>query len=146
MLKKIFLLACLGFLTGCSVADGYDSSKAIKRGDITILHNGVHYLERFEQFLEYLANNQEDTVRVTSYTKEGDPIFEDLHFDGNDIQYTHDNSHDAFGGQDKGQEMDVCKNIMSSVNDQNEVEYVLVDCINKREISLFKIHEKEAKK
>lgn len=147
MLKKIlFLLMVLIILTGCSLTGGYDSTKAIKRGDITILHKGVHNLERFEQFLEHLANNQEDTVRVTAYTKEGDPIFADLHFDGNDIQYTHDNSHDAFGGQDKGQETDVCKNIMSGINDQNEVEYVLVDCANNGEISLFQVNEKEAKK
>ncbi|MDM5232351.1 DUF4362 domain-containing protein [Lysinibacillus pakistanensis] len=147
MLKKIlFFLMVLIILTGCSLTGGYDSSKAIKRGDITILHNGVHNLERFELFLEHLANNQEDTVRVTSYTKEGDPIFEDVHFDGKDIQYTHDNSQDAFGGQDKGQETDVCKNIMSRVNDQNEVEYVLVDCIKNGEIPLFQINGEEAKK
>lgn len=147
MLKKyLFLLIVLVILTGCSLTGGYDSSKAIKRGDITFSPSGVHNLERFEQFLEHLANNQEDTVRVTSYTTEGDPIFEDLHFDGNNIQYTHDNSHDAFGGQDKGQETDVCKNIKSGINDQNEVEYVLVDCVNNGEISLFQVNEKEAKK
>ena len=74
MLKKIlFFLMVLIILTGCSLTGGYDSSKAIKRGDITILHTGVHNLERFEQFLEHLVNSQEDTVRVTSYTKEGDP-------------------------------------------------------------------------
>ena len=35
---------------------------------------------------------------------------------------------------------------MSSVNNQNEVEYVLVDCIKNGEIPLFQINEKEAKK
>ncbi|MGE7113848.1 DUF4362 domain-containing protein [Lysinibacillus sp. NPDC047702] len=146
MAKNIILLSCLVLLTGCSLTGGYDSSKAIKRGDITLSLNGVHNFERFEQFLEHLANNQEDTVRVTAYTIEGDPIFEDLHFDGINIQYTHDNSHDAFGGQDKGQETDVCKNIMSCINDQNEVEYVLVDCANNGEISLFQVNEKKEAK
>ena len=136
----LFSLVVL-ILNGCSNADAYDSTEAIKRGDITFSPKGVHNLDRFEQFLNNVSAKKEDTVRVTSYTIEGDPIFEDLQYDGEKIQYSYDNSNDAFGGEDKGIDSDVCTEITSKVNERGREEYYITGCSKNTDYVLLEIPE-----
>jgi hypothetical protein len=113
----ILLLVVISTI-GCS-SGAYSYEEVIKRGDI-VYQVKVDNLERFEKFLDNLSNKKEDTIRVTNYTKEGDPIFEDLQFDGKSIQYTYDNSNDAYAGNDKGIEKDVCTEIIKKENEQGQ--------------------------
>ncbi|KOS69342.1 hypothetical protein AEA09_12745 [Lysinibacillus contaminans] len=137
----LFTLLVLMTLAGCSNSGAYDSTEAIKRGDITFSPKGVHSLDRFEQFLNNVSTNKEDAVRVTSYTIEGDPIFEDLQYDGEKIQYSYDNSNDAFGGNDKGIDSDVCTEIISKVNEQGKEEYYITGCSQNTDYVLLEIPE-----
>jgi hypothetical protein len=123
----VILLSLVMNTIGCSLNGAYSSEEAIKRGDV-VYQVEVANLERFEQFLTNLSRKEEDTVRVTGYTDEGDPIFQDLHFDGNVIHYTYDNSNDEFAGKDKGKEKDICKQIINRENEQDEVEFLISDC------------------
>lgn len=61
------------------------------------------------------------------YTHEGDPIFYNLNYDGNKIQYTHDDSQDGFAGSGKGIKSTSCSNI-GSRNTKDGVEYYLSGC------------------
>lgn len=130
MQKFIFLvISCLFVigLTGCSENEAYGYKEAIKRGDV-VYQSEVINLERFEQFLSNLSKNKDDKIRVTGYTDEGDPIFQDLQFDGQVIQYRYDNSYDEFAGNDRGIEMDVCKEIIEKEHIQGEVDYLVSGC------------------
>ena len=112
MKRYLFLLLLISIILGtigCSNG-AYNSKEAIKRGDV-VTRDEVANIERFENFLTNISNKKEDTIRVTGYTHEGDPIFQDLQFDGKAIQYTYDDSNDQHGGDDKGIEKDVCNNL-----------------------------------
>jgi len=122
----MILLSTVVSTIGCSNR-AYNSEEAIKRGDI-VYQAKVSNLERFEQFLINLSNKKEDTIRVTGYTDEGDPIFQDLRFDGKVIQFTYDNSNDEFAGKDKGIEKGVCTEIVKKENEQSEVEFLISGC------------------
>ena len=122
----VLLLLAIGGV-GCSQNKSYGSEEAIKKGDVVFTHK-VFNVERFEEFKNNLANNKEDTIRVTGYTTEGDPIFQDLQFDGELIHYSHDNSNDAFGGKDKGIETDVCTKIIEEEIVKGELDYLITGC------------------
>lgn len=139
MYKVLLFSLIVLILTGCSNDGAYDSLEAINRGDITISPKGVHNLDRFEQFLNNLSAKKEDSVRLTAYTIEGDPIFKDLHYDGEKIQYSYDNSNDAYRGEGKGVESDVCTEITSKVNEQGSEEYYVTGCSKNAEYYLLEI-------
>ncbi|WP_051404898.1 DUF4362 domain-containing protein [Bacillus cihuensis] len=143
---KRFILIIIIFLVaissiGCSKSGAYGSEEAIKRGDV-VHQNEVVNLERFEQFLINLSNKKEDTLRVTGYTHEGDPIFQDLQFDGEVIHYTYDNSNDEYAGKDKGKETDDCKEVIEKENTQGEIGYLISGCSKNLERILIRIEKK----
>jgi hypothetical protein len=131
MIKNVmfltFIFISMLVLMGCSKSS-YSTSDAIAKGDITVTPSEVHNLERFEQFLQSISKQQEDKIRVTSFTIEGDPIFQDLHYDGDNIQYSYDNTNDAFGGQDKGIKTEICTAITSKGKMQGKTEYYIAGC------------------
>jgi hypothetical protein len=139
----IIFLASIGII-GCSKSEAYGSEEAIKKGDI-VYRNEVFNLERFEQFLINLSNKKEDTIRVTGYTDEGDPIFQDLRFDGEVIHYTYDNSNDEYAGKYKGKENDVCKDVIGKESTQGEIEYLINGCSKNLPHFLIRVEKKTLK-
>lgn len=125
-------------MAGCSENEAYGFEEAIKRGDI-VFQSEVINVERFEQFLSNLSNNKEDKIRITNYTHEGDPIFQDLQFDGKVIQYRHDNSNDEFAGNDRGVETDACTKISEKENEQGEVKYLISGCLKNQDHFLIRV-------
>lgn len=140
----IILLTIVFSNIGCSNNRVYSSEDAINRGDI-VYQVEVANLERFEQFLINLSDKKEDTIRVTGYTHEGDPIFQDLQFDGKDIQYTYDNSNDEYAGKDKGIEKDVCTEITKKENEQGTVEFFISGCSKGNDGFLFSVEKDRLK-
>lgn len=142
LLIMIFLSIVISTI-GCSKG-AYSSEDAIKRGDI-VYQVEVANLERFEDFLNNLSNKKDDTIRVTSYTHEGNPIFQDLQFDGKAIQYTYDNSNDEYAGKDKGIAKDVCSEIMKKENEQGEVEFFVSGCSKDNDRFLIRVEKDKLK-
>ena len=142
MKRFIFIIILVAIsIIGCSKSGAYGSEEAIKGGDV-VYQNEIVNLERFEQFLINLSNKKEDTIRVTGYTHEGDPIFQDLQFDGEIIHYTYDNSNDEYAGKDKGKETDVCKEVIGKENTQGEIEYLISGCSKNLERILIRVEKK----
>lgn len=141
----LFLFLILSLLMGCkeknvSIEDDFNTSKgvdnptkpyrsedAIKNGDVVNVHGRVQNIERFESFLANVEANEKDQIRITSYTIEGDPIFDTLDFNGEEILYNYDNSQDAFAGTDKGQQSTICSKIEKEKTDDG-VLYRLSGC------------------
>lgn len=109
LMKRIsMLLLAVCFLVACgtgeqSGTDGKQSAfpeptkpyryeQAIKNGDVVNLHGKISNWERWEQFIKNVDQQKADQVRITSYTTEGDPIFEELVYNGNGIEYAYDDS------------------------------------------------------
>ncbi|MNO61145.1 hypothetical protein D3C76_517820 [compost metagenome] len=108
-------------------SEPYTSEEAISRGDIVSIEK-VYNLDTFKQFMTNFSSKKADSIRVTSYTDEGDPIFKDLQFDGNMINYSYDTSNDAFGGRNTGVRTDICAEVTSRKNTQGEVIYSISGC------------------
>ncbi|WP_162636756.1 DUF4362 domain-containing protein [Paenibacillus odorifer] len=140
-MKKVNLLTLsvllLAGVWGCSdnkvnsvpKSEPYTSKEAISRGDIVTFEK-VYNLDKFEQFITNLSSKKADNIRVTSYTDEGDPIFKDLKFDGNVINYSYDTSNDAFGGSNTGVRTDTCSEVTSKKSTQGEIVYSIIGCTN----------------
>lgn len=141
MKRYIFIIILVAIsIIGCSKSEVFGSDEAIKRGDV-VYRNEVVNLERFEKFLINLSNKKANTMRVTGYTHEGNPIFQDLRFDGEIIHYTYNNSNDKYAEKDKGKETDVCKEIIAKENTQGEIEYLISGCSKNLEHILIRIEK-----
>lgn len=75
---------------------------------------------------------------ITSYTFEGDPIFYNLDYDGQQIRYQFDNTHDNYGTPIK--QVDFCKAIDSERTERGTV-YKLTGCgeNNSKESNTFSL-------
>lgn len=106
----------------------YRSEQAIQNGDVVNLHSKVTNWERWEQFIRNIDEQKADKVRITSYTTEGDPIFEELVYDGKSVEYTHDDSMDKYGGKEKGRQVTICEGIDVTSESNGETVYHLKGC------------------
>ncbi|MBN2980305.1 MULTISPECIES: DUF4362 domain-containing protein [Cohnella] len=103
----------------------YTSEAAERNGDVVIGLRGVANAERWTGFADNVESKKPDDVQVTAYTIEGDPIFYNLIFDGETIQYRFDNAHDAFGNPQKL--VDFCGSVTETKTDEG-TEYRLAAC------------------
>ncbi|MFC4598349.1 DUF4362 domain-containing protein [Cohnella hongkongensis] len=99
----------------------YTPDQASANGDIVNLHGELTNLDKWTNFVEQVQAENPSEAHMTSYTIEGDPIFEDFIFDGQAIQYTYDNTMDAFGVPKRS--IDYCKNL-----EQDGGRYTLSKC------------------
>jgi hypothetical protein len=105
----------------------YNSETAKENGDVVNIHGKISNLDKFENFIKNVESGIKDKIRITIYTVEGDPIFYNLNYDGNQIQYTFDNSQDGDRGSDIGINSASCSDI-GTKNTENGVEYHLSGC------------------
>jgi hypothetical protein len=139
LILVMFAVLVVTNVTGCSKSSAYGSEEAINRGDV-VYQNEVFNLNRFEQFKQNVSNEKEDRIRVTGYTDEGDPVFQDLDFDGKVIHYTYDNSNDQFAGGNRGKISDFCKTIVEKENELG-TDFLVSDCSKNNEEFLFRLEE-----
>ena len=103
--------------------------QSVKDSDIVFSHGGeiTSNLDKLEKFIQNVKNGNEDKIRIVRKTIEGDPIFDTLDYNGENIKYTYDNSKDKFGGSDKGEANTTCADL-SSENTEKGIKYSLTDC------------------
>jgi len=95
----IIILSLIMFICiGCG-KDSYTSETAIKNGDVVAVHSQQYNVEKLDKFIENVKNDIKDNVRITRYTIEGGAVITDLNYDGENINYTNDNTRDKFGKQ-----------------------------------------------
>jgi hypothetical protein len=131
MNKIVFIIISvllIGGLFGCSTSKPYSFKETINKGDVVFIDPTYSNIEKFDRFLTNLGSRKPDSIRITGYTDEGDPIFRDLKFDGEIISYTYDNSNDKFGGRDKGRRTDTCAKISSEETAQGQKLYKVSGC------------------
>ncbi|KEK25365.1 DUF4362 domain-containing protein [Bacillus gaemokensis] len=117
------LFVCIVSLVACSQS----SSKIDKNNDVIAKGYKISNLHKFEKFALNVGNGEADKIRIVHYTDEGDPIFQTLEYDGKEVRYTSDDSHDKFAGTGKGIYSDTCKKITKDIHEEDE-RYMLTDC------------------
>jgi hypothetical protein len=127
--SRIFLSVLLLFfiLSACS-SKSYNYETAIENGDIVDLHGDVKNAERLEKFYENLSLTIKDKIRITQFTIEGDPLFNDFEYNGKEIKFTYDNSKDKHGTPNK--RTTTCKSLINTKMD-NGIVYTLDGCYGK---------------
>ncbi len=103
----------------------YGSDQAADNGDFV---NGRGLTRNREQWDTFIANVEagvQDELQIVRYTIEGDPVFDNLSFDGKTIMHRYDNTHDAFGSP--GKTIDFCRTIEGKKKGDG-TEYVLASC------------------
>jgi len=108
----------------------YAPERAIANGDIVDVHGQLTHKDKWTQFVDQVRQGNPAEVHMTTYTKEGDPIFRDFLYDGQAIQFTYDNKMDAFGIPVRT--ISFCKNL-----EQDGSRYTLAKC--DREETWFEI-------
>lgn len=106
----------------------YRVELAVENGDVVNALVKWHNLDVWETFLENVKSKTADEIHVTSYTIEGGAIFQDFIFDGQNIAYTFDNTHDAYGKPIKQQSF--CSGIVTNKTDEGN-NYTLSGCSGK---------------
>ncbi|MFD0048341.1 DUF4362 domain-containing protein [Actinomycetes bacterium NPDC127524] len=147
-MRKVICLSFIGVmvLSGCtkpeeeSLGSAYNSEEATKRGDVVFTPSGIKNFNRFQDFLNNMNIHQKDKVRITAYTKEGDPIFSDLVYDGKNIKYSHDSSNDKFGG-DPSVLTNTCSKVITKETVNNGIDYHLSDCVKAPEDAIVELGE-----
>lgn len=138
MNKKILCLPMLFMLAACGEeggkSPGTSSSFTPTEQDIIDKHSEITNLARFEEFFENVQQAKEDTIRIVAYTIEGDPIIKEVHFNGSEIEYTLDTTHDAFGQQ--AVSATNCQSV-KKIETQEHIEYQIVGCENETDSVLL---------
>ncbi|WP_214803631.1 MULTISPECIES: DUF4362 domain-containing protein [unclassified Exiguobacterium] len=111
-------------LVGCGKS--YPIEQAIENGDIVTTPSREN-VERFQTFLNQVNQKGEDSIRITSYTTEGDPIIQDVTYDGKQFSYSLDSSQDEFGNQADDRDGESCQALKKDQTDETHV-YLLTDC------------------
>ena len=121
-MRRILILASIILLSMLLVA-----CQSVKDSDIEFDHEGeiTSNLDKLEKFIQNVENGNEDKIRIVRYTTEGDPIFDTLDYNGENIKYTYDNSRDKYGSSNKT--TTTCSDLDSEITEKG-IKYSLIDC------------------
>jgi len=88
--------------------------------------------EFYHQFVDNLEQGKPDWIRITSHTAEGDPIINDVKFDGKIVELTADTSKDKFG---KGEIIKfTCEpELTAEADEHGNTTYNFTDCNDRSE-------------
>ncbi len=149
-MKKIYCLVMVTtffILAGCQNAENTveneitSDNEAIfdfvpSSEDVISMHGDIENIERFETFFNNVENGEKDKIRIVNYTTEGDPILQEVDYDGENIKITTDSRRDRYGqggiSQNTCQEIDVVEKL-------ERTDYLLEGCKNQLDNMLLVI-------
>ncbi|ASS68405.1 MULTISPECIES: DUF4362 domain-containing protein [unclassified Paenibacillus] len=103
----------------------YGPDQAEANGDLVNAFGLARNRDQWETFIANVEAGVQDELQIVRYTFEGDPVFDNLSFDGTTIMHRYDSTHDAFGSP--GKTVDFCRSIEGKKKDDG-TEYVLSSC------------------
>lgn len=140
-MKKVLLLALLScfILPGCNNQPSPEPSQTNKpkhsQGVFVPLpateviessNSGeLKNIDRFNTFLENINEKEADHIQIIHFTTEGDPIYQDIQFDGTEFTSTVDNSRDKYGSG--GITEKICTELKIEESDERK-DYMLEGC------------------
>ncbi|BDH60408.1 hypothetical protein MTP04_05380 [Lysinibacillus sp. PLM2] len=107
--------------------------------DVISMHGDIDNIERFEAFFNHVEKGQKDNIRIVNYTTEGDPILQEVDYDGENIKVTTDSRRDSYGQGSISQ--NTCRKI-NVVEKLERTDYQLEGCKNQLDNMLLVIWKK----
>ncbi|MCL6603313.1 MAG: DUF4362 domain-containing protein [Paenibacillus sp.] len=120
VIKLLLISSLLITLVGCSNGP----EKAKKNGDVVSDFGVVGNMYKLDKFILDTESKTQSKVNITRFTKEGDPIYIHLDFNGREILMEKDSSRDKNG---KGIKKFICKSI-SKLEKSDGTHYEVADC------------------
>jgi hypothetical protein len=115
---------------GCGASGPRTVSDAVRHGDVVVGPGGmVSNLPVWASFLNNINRHKQASVRITTFSTEGDPVFTDLSYNGQTIRYTFDDSQDRFAGQQRGRQTTTCTGVTTR-SVKNGTLYLVTGCQN----------------
>ncbi|WHY78479.1 DUF4362 domain-containing protein [Neobacillus sp. WH10] len=129
----VFIALLCAFITGCQLDKANSDDHTNKSGEIEKptknevieSHGGLENLERLDLFVKNTQSGKKDKVRLTRYTIEGDPIFQDLEYDGSKLAIKIDTTKDKFG---QGEIRTYVCNGIQKQESNTETKYIIEEC------------------
>lgn len=127
-MKKLGIVLAIFLISGCQNNESPTSGSnqySVSSEDVVDRLGAIENFERFEEFKSSTENGVKDKLRIVQYTTEGDPILQELEYDGAVIKSTIDTSRDHYGSGE------IYHNTCSSievVERTDATEYALVGC------------------
>lgn len=153
-MKRLLILAIsLLSLSGCGKGQTNTSAPQIKEQKqtepafsslpaddvIEVASSGeIGNLNRFYKFLENIEAKEADHIQIRQFTTEGNPISQDIQFDGSVFQSIFNSSRDQYGSG--GIAEAVCDELIGTKTAEG-TEYLLVGCENGQENHLLTFWE-----
>ncbi|MGG4344421.1 DUF4362 domain-containing protein [Paenibacillus lautus] len=105
----------------------YTPEQAMDNGDVVLSLGGIANREIWDKFMMEVKKKKPASVQLTTYTKEGSPIFSDLEYgdQGEFFRHRFDTTHDPMGMPIKSVEF--CKELVAEQTEQG-IEYRLNGC------------------
>ncbi|MCK9859271.1 DUF4362 domain-containing protein [Paenibacillus sp. ATY16] len=128
--QNMFILATLLLLIGCSETP----EKAVKNGDVVSDLGVIGNIDKLDHFISEISNKKDSSVKITRFTKEGDPVFIRLNYTQNKIEVEEDPSKDRNGNKEKRKYL--CTSITNK-EQADEVHYLIMDCSPSRSTELL---------
>ncbi|MNM72926.1 hypothetical protein D3C81_846340 [compost metagenome] len=129
-LKFIFIMFLILSLTSCKSAS-YNMESDINKGYAVSGISNKHNVEKLDELLFKVEQDESSDLTIVQLTKEGDPIYFSLSYSGDSIMYKYDNSKDKYGKSDiteeKVNKSDFYKNENKYYIKTSEGEIVLFD-------------------
>lgn len=95
-IKIVSIILLLFSLSGCK-SSKYNIESDINKGYVVSSISNNYNTEKLDEFLERLKLGQNSELIIVQVTKEGDPIYFSLSYEGDKIAYKRDNSMDRYG-------------------------------------------------
>ncbi|MGP4076730.1 DUF4362 domain-containing protein [Halobacillus sp. K22] len=99
------------------------------------VENQVEIIEQLDTFIQNVQQGIVDEVHIVRRTTEGDPIFIDLFFNGEEINYKHDNRRDKLGN---GQVTTKTCQSIDKKEQEGDLIYQLT-CGHERSVELYQV-------
>lgn len=129
--QNLFILATLFMLLmGCSATP----ERAVKNGDVVSDLGVVGNIDKLDHFISEVSNKKDSSIKITRFTKEGDPVIIRLSYTQNKIKIEEDPSKDKNGDKEKRNYL--CTSITKK-EQANEVHYLIMDCSPSRSSELL---------
>jgi hypothetical protein len=136
--KNKLLLSLLFFflIMGCSnqppAVVHPPNEPSAPKGEVIDSHGNVKSLEHMDAFLSQIKKNETSSLRVTHYTIEGDPIYNDLSYSNHKLELRYDTSKDKFSGGAERVKTYSCESLERNETD-TFLKYTLTGCTGESE-------------
>ncbi|PSL31057.1 uncharacterized protein DUF4362 [Planomicrobium soli] len=117
-----------GLIAGCVVILiilGGCQEKVEPEDIVVERHSELENEKRFTAFLTNVQQGKADKIRITSFTTEGDPIYQDLDFDGSKLKMIVDYTEDKFGS---GEIIEMACTAIKETETAERTDYVVEGC------------------